>query len=92
MRKRANISPYMRRPLVKYDLNFLIWEENLIFFFISVPSAPLLLLLSFSYVVCCSHVPSFIPDPEWKKIQGQDPDPESIRDEHPGDLMFENLV
>jgi hypothetical protein len=37
MRKCANISPYMRRPLVIYDLNFLKYEENLIFFFISVP-------------------------------------------------------
>jgi hypothetical protein len=42
MRKCANISPYMRRPLVVYDfatgstLSFLIYEENLIFFFISV--------------------------------------------------------
>ena len=41
MRKCANISPYMRRPLVIYDcncyiLNFHIYEENLIFFFISV--------------------------------------------------------
>jgi hypothetical protein len=41
MRKCENISPYMRRPLVIYDfatapfLNFLIYEENLIFFFIS---------------------------------------------------------
>jgi hypothetical protein len=35
------ISPYMRRPLIIYDfatapfLNFLIYEENLVFFFIS---------------------------------------------------------
>jgi hypothetical protein len=42
MRKCANISPYMRRPLVIFDfavapiLNFLIYEENLIFFFVSV--------------------------------------------------------
>jgi hypothetical protein len=44
MRKCANISPYMiymRRPLFIYDfatdplLNFLIYEESLIFFFIS---------------------------------------------------------
>jgi hypothetical protein len=41
MRKCANISPYMRRPLDIFDfatapfLNFLIYEENLIFFFIS---------------------------------------------------------
>jgi hypothetical protein len=34
MRKCANISPYMRRPLV--ILNFLMYEENLIFCFISV--------------------------------------------------------
>jgi hypothetical protein len=40
--KCANVSPYMRRPLVIYDfatacsiLNFLIYEENLIFYFIS---------------------------------------------------------
>jgi hypothetical protein len=42
MRKCKNISPYMRRPLVLYDfataptLNFRIYEENLILFFISV--------------------------------------------------------
>jgi hypothetical protein len=42
MRKCANISPYMRRPLVIYDFatapfkNFLLYEENLIFFIISV--------------------------------------------------------
>ncbi len=43
MRKRANISSFMRRPLVLYNyapdpipLNFLIYEENFIFFFISV--------------------------------------------------------
>ena len=38
MRKCANFSPYMRRPLVIYDftpdpLNFLIYEENFIFFY-----------------------------------------------------------
>jgi hypothetical protein len=42
MRKCANISPYMRRPLVLCDfatiLNFLIYEENFLFFFISVGS------------------------------------------------------
>ncbi len=44
MRKCANILPYMRRPLVTYIwlcncsiLNFLIFEENPIFFFISSP-------------------------------------------------------
>jgi hypothetical protein len=42
MRKCTNISPYMRRPLVIFDfataqtLNLLIYEGNLIFFFISV--------------------------------------------------------
>ncbi len=37
MRKCANISPYMRRLLVIYDFTtFLIYEENLIFFFITV--------------------------------------------------------
>jgi hypothetical protein len=39
MRKCANIFPYMRSPLVIYDfataLNFLIYEKNLIVFFIS---------------------------------------------------------
>ncbi len=55
MRKYANISPYMRRPLVIYDLNYLIYEENLIFIFISVPSALpslscILLLCSFSFM------------------------------------------
>ncbi len=46
MRKCANIYPFMRRPLVIYDffcncsiLNFLIYEENLIFFLISVAYA-----------------------------------------------------
>jgi hypothetical protein len=43
LRKCANISSYMRRPLVIYDMtlqllhsSFLIYEENLIFFYISV--------------------------------------------------------
>jgi hypothetical protein len=43
MRKCGNISPCIRRPLVIYDfatacsfLNFLIYEENLILFLISV--------------------------------------------------------
>jgi hypothetical protein len=40
MRKYAKISPYMRRPLVVYDfatatLNFLLYKENFILFFIS---------------------------------------------------------
>ncbi len=46
MRKCANISPYMRRPLVIYDFATLhsdfpytVYEENLIFFFISVGGA-----------------------------------------------------
>jgi hypothetical protein len=40
MRKCANIQPYMRRPLVISDslLNFLTYEENSIFFFISAGS------------------------------------------------------
>jgi hypothetical protein len=48
MRKCANISPSMRRPLVIYDFapdpsefpNFLVYEENFVFFFISVESSP----------------------------------------------------
>ncbi len=47
MRKCENISPYMRNPLVTHIrlcncsiLNFLIYEENLIFLFISVVTTP----------------------------------------------------
>ncbi len=45
MRKCTNISPNMRRPLVIYDfapdpLNFLIYEENFLFFFISLHTEP----------------------------------------------------
>ncbi len=36
---------YMRRPLVIYDFALLIYEENFILFFISVPSYLLVLLM-----------------------------------------------
>ncbi len=46
MRKCANISPYLRRPFLKYDfatapfwISLYVYEENLIFFFISVATA-----------------------------------------------------
>jgi hypothetical protein len=54
MRKCANISLYLRRPFVIYDfatapfLYFLIYEENFVFFFISVQLgklSPLVLVL-----------------------------------------------
>jgi hypothetical protein len=47
MGKYLRISSYIRKPFLQYDcstLNFPIYEENLIFFFISVPPVQQLLL------------------------------------------------
>jgi hypothetical protein len=51
MRKCPNISPYVRRPLVTYDFataQFLIYEENLIIFFISVACG-----VKCTFCTCC---------------------------------------
>jgi hypothetical protein len=55
MRKCTNISPYMRRPLVIHIwlcncsiLNFLIYEENLIFFFINILFSSILHILFYT--------------------------------------------
>ncbi len=47
--------PYMRRPFVIYDcsvLNFLVYEENLIFFFVSAGCAIRLICSSYSSINC----------------------------------------